>query len=73
MTETMATNEQVLGKLNDIGTDVAVIKDRLPTIAQQLTDHERRLRSLEARTWYAFGGLALLAFGIPLVSKVLGW
>jgi hypothetical protein len=67
----MATNEQVLGKLNDIGTDVAVIKDRLPTIAQQLTDHERRLRSLEARTWYAFGAVALLAFAMPFVGKLL--
>jgi len=69
----MATNEQVLDKLEKVGTDVAVIKDRLPTIAQQLSDHERRLRSLEARTWYAFGGLALLAFGIPLALKVLGF
>jgi quinol-cytochrome oxidoreductase complex cytochrome b subunit len=69
----VATTGQVLDKLNEVGTDVAVIKDRLPTIAQQLSDHERRLRSLEARTWYAFGGLALLAFGIPVVLKVMGW
>lgn len=62
-------NERVIEKLDEIGTAVAVIKSQLPTITQVATDHEARLRSLEARLWYAMGAIGLLAFVVPLITS----
>lgn len=70
--------DRVLDKLDELsdaqsrqGEDVAVIKSSLPGLSTQLLDHERRLRSLEARLWYALGALALIAFALPVVIKLL--
>ena len=69
----MATpTERVLEKLDDLGTDVAVIKSSLPNLTQQIADHERRLRSLEARTWYGLGAVGIVAFVVPVVIRWLG-
>lgn len=47
---------RIYDAIADVKVDVAVIKDRLPDIA----DHETRIRALERRVWAIFGGLATL-------------
>jgi hypothetical protein len=64
-------NEAILQKLGEIGEDLAVVKSKLPDMAAQSQDHEKRIRSLEARLWYATGVLGLLAIAIPLVVEWL--
>jgi len=71
--------DRVLNKLDELSAaqsrqseDIAVIKTSLPNFSQQLGDHEKRLRSVEARLWYATGVVGLLAVAAPLVSKWLG-
>lgn len=61
--------ERIFSKLEEIGTDLAVVKSKLPPISEQAFDHEKRLRSLEERLWYAIGGVALLAFVVPFVTS----
>ncbi len=71
MTMSEEAEARIFEKLETIGTDVAVIKSQLNPLVAQLADHEKRLRSIEARVWSAVGVLGLLTFAIPIVFRVL--
>ena len=69
---TMPTpTERIFDKLDEIGTDLAVVKSKLPTITDQALDHEKRLRSLEARLWYAVGAVGLIVVAQPIILRLL--
>ena len=57
-----------LGKIYDKLLEVDKKVDPLPAT---VVDHEKRLRALETRMWTAIGGLALLTFASPFVTKIL--
>lgn len=69
MTTGHTSNARIYDKLDEIGQDVAVVKSQLPPLGSRLDDHEKRLRSLEARVWYAFGAVAVVALVAPLVVQ----
>lgn len=60
-------SSRIFEKLDAIGNDVAVLKSQIPSVGSQLADHESRLRSLEARLWYAIGAVGFIALAAPLV------
>lgn len=68
----MTQNDRVLDKLEEISSDLAVVKSKLPDMAASLNDHEKRIRSMEARLWYATGVVGFIAIAAPVVSKWLG-
>lgn len=67
----MVDTGRIFEKLDEIGTDLAVVKSKMPDMNAHLNDHEKRIRSLESRLWYAMGAIGLLAFVVPLVTDWL--
>lgn len=60
----------VYDKVQTLATAVAVLTEKLPSQSSQLSDHEKRIRSLETRMWVAVGAFGLLSFASPYLSKI---
>ncbi|MBX3094300.1 MAG: hypothetical protein KF680_07180 [Cryobacterium sp.] len=65
--ETRPSLSNVYQAINEVKTDVAVIKNELG----DLVDHERRIRTLEQRMWAAIGIFGLLAALSPYLSRLI--
>lgn len=67
-------NEELLqaiyDKVSSTETKVAVIEERLSSVADNTNDHEKRLRSVEKKVWLVTG----TGIGISwLIQKVVRW
>jgi len=72
-----ATEKRIFDKLETISTDVAttatsiaVVEAKLPAMHDRGVGLDKRLRSVEARIWYAMGAVGLLAV-VPQVIQRL--
>jgi len=62
---------KIIERLEAISHDLAVLKTKLPTVAEQGVDHEARIRSLESSFWKAFGAVSLVAVVLPIIVGFL--
>lgn len=63
---------QVLLKLGEIGTDVAVIKEQTRQQANDVSDHELRLRRLETSKAKMAGACGALSVMVTVVGELIG-
>lgn len=64
----------VYTEVRALADTVTKLAERLPAHMEatdtKLSDHERRLRTLETRMWAALGGFGLIAAVSPYLSRV---
>ena len=64
----------VFKQVQELTNTVTTLAERLPAHTeatdQKLSDHERRLRSIETRMWAFVGAFGLIAAVSPYLSKI---
>lgn len=55
------SEEKIMEKLNEIHSDVSVVKSQIEAQSEDLRDHEKRLRTIESSRWKIIGGWASLS------------
>jgi len=65
--------ERAVGGIDASLREIARSLATLSTQTEKLTDHERRLRTLEAGYWKLVGGVMLASVVVQLVAKRVGF